>query len=171
MKRDKYQTPAGVLILIVAGGKLVYCNWETEDCNRKREKIEKIFDGKDNNDFSDAIDEKVLKETISQLEEYFDGKREVFQLPLNFKGTRFQQMVWEEMGKIAYGEKLTYKELANKIGRDKSARAVANACGNNPLAVIIPCHRVVASNGGTGGYTGGIDKKLWLLTHEIIFRG
>ncbi|WP_018526418.1 methylated-DNA--[protein]-cysteine S-methyltransferase [Alkalispirochaeta alkalica] len=87
-----------------------------------------------------------------QLEEYFAGKRDRFSLTLHMEGTEFQQAVWQAMQKLAYGSTITYGELALKIGRRDAARAVGNAVGRNPIAVIVPCHRVVPASGGTGNY-------------------
>lgn len=101
----------------------------------------------------------------TQLTEYFSGKRRSFDLPLHYSGTPFQRAVWETMLTIPYGKTMTYKEIAAKIRRPKAFRAVANACGANPLPILIPCHRVVATN-GLGGYSSGIDKKIALLKLE-----
>lgn len=101
-----------------------------------------------------------------QLQEYFSGNRVNFELKVLPEGTLFQKQVWEEMQKIPFGETVTYAELAKRVGRPEAWRAVANACGKNPIVIIIPCHRVVGSYGKLGGYSGGIDKKQWLLQHE-----
>ena len=82
------------------------------------------------------------------------------------RGTAFQKSVWKEMSRIPYGKTLTYAQIAKRIGKPKAVRAVGTACGKNPLLVLIPCHRVVGSNGGLGGYSAGIPKKVWLLAHE-----
>ena len=101
-----------------------------------------------------------------QLDEYFSGNRVNFDLTVRPEGTLFQKQVWEEMQKIPFGETVTYAELAKRVGRPEAWRAVANACGKNPIVIIIPCHRVVGSYGKLGGYSGGLDKKQWLLQHE-----
>jgi len=95
---------------------------------------------------------------MQQINEYFSCSRKKFSVPILFKGTIFQEKVWREIQKIPYGEIISYKELSQKIGAPKAYRAVANACKKNPLPIIIPCHRVVASN-GLGGYFAGINKK------------
>ncbi len=105
-------------------------------------------------------------EAGGQLQEYFSGNRVNFDLRVRPEGTLFQKQVWEEMQKIPFGETVTYAELAKRVGRPEAWRAVANACGKNPIVIVIPCHRVVGSYGKLGGYSGGIDKKQWLLQHE-----
>ena len=112
-------------------------------------------------------DAKVLVETITQLKEYQAGQRQVFDIPLDLStGTPFQQTVWEALLKIPYGKTISYAQLANHIGQPTACRAVANANGKNPISLIIPCHRVIASDGKLGGYTGGIEIKQTLLDIE-----
>ena len=101
-----------------------------------------------------------------QLQEYFSGNRVNFDLKVQPEGTLFQKQVWEEMQKIPFGETVTYAELAKRVGRPEAWRAVANACGKNPIVIVIPCHRVVGSYGKVGGYSGGLERKQWLLEHE-----
>lgn len=108
----------------------------------------------------------VIENAISQISEYLAGKRKDFSIPLHLEGTEFRIKVWTEMRRIPYGETITYKELARRIGSPDACRAVANACGANPFPILIPCHRVVASGGKSGGYTGGLDIKLTLLEIE-----
>ena len=108
----------------------------------------------------------VIETAISQISEYLEGNRKHFNIPLRLEGTEFRMKVWNEMRKIPYGETITYKELARRIGSPDACRAVANACGANPFPILIPCHRVVASGGKTGGYTGGLDIKEALLEIE-----
>ena len=102
----------------------------------------------------------------SQLEKYVVGKNIPFTVPLDIKGTEFQQAVWKTIAQIPYGETRTYTQIAQQIGRPKAVRAVGSACGVNPVPIIIPCHRVVASNGGLGGYSGGLEVKKCLLGIE-----
>lgn len=101
-----------------------------------------------------------------QLTEYFRGTRRVFRLPLYLSGTAFQKKVWRRLMKIPYGQTISYAGLARAIGRPNAYRAVANACGQNPLPILIPCHRVIASDGKLGGYSSGLKRKRWLLRHE-----
>ena len=114
----------------------------------------------------DAATNAVLVETRRQLQLYFDGKAETFDLPLDPQGTDMQQSVWLMLGRIAIGETWTYGQLATAIGRPSSVRAVANAVGRNPIGIIIPCHRVIGSNGSLTGFAGGLETKLLLLDHE-----
>ncbi|MDP2850245.1 MAG: methylated-DNA--[protein]-cysteine S-methyltransferase [Sulfuricurvum sp.] len=104
-----------------------------------------------------------------ELHEYFTGKRITFTLPLSPKGTPFQKGVWETLCTIPYGERISYANEAQRFGHPKAIRAVANANGRNPIAILIPCHRVIASGGGLGGYSGGIEKKKFLLELEEKF--
>ena len=101
-----------------------------------------------------------------QLQEYFSGNRVNFDIPVRPEGTLFQKQVWEEMQKIPFGQTASYAEIAKRIGRPEAWRAVANACASNPIVIVIPCHRAVGSYGKLGGYSGGLDKKQWLLEHE-----
>ncbi len=101
-----------------------------------------------------------------QLSEYFAGRRTSFNLRLAPRGTAFQQRVWAELVKIPFGTRATYGELARRIGRPAASRAVGAANGANPIAIVIPCHRVVGSDGSLTGYGGGLPLKRWLLAHE-----
>jgi|SRR5687767_14587209 len=101
-----------------------------------------------------------------QLREYFAGKRQTFDIPLALRGTEFQLAVWNELLRVPYGDTITYAELAQRIGRPSAIRAVGAANGANPIPVIVPCHRVIGSNGTLTGYGGGIERKQWLLAHE-----
>ncbi|WP_237276647.1 methylated-DNA--[protein]-cysteine S-methyltransferase [Tenacibaculum ovolyticum] len=107
-----------------------------------------------------------LQNCVTQLEEYFAGTRTVFDLKLNPQGTDFQQTVWNELLNISFGKSSTYLEQTKQIGDPKAIRAVASANGKNPIWIIIPCHRVIGSNGSLTGYAGGIWRKKWLLEHE-----
>lgn len=105
------------------------------------------------------------KECTTQIEEYLSGKRKKFKVPLLIHGTDFQKKVWKEMAKIPYGKTVSYKKLACRMGNPLAYRAVANACGANKIPIIIPCHRVVSSN-GFGGYSAGIEIKKELIKIE-----
>ncbi len=102
-----------------------------------------------------------------QLQEYFSGKRKKFDFDLEIKGTEFQKKVWYELLKIPYGEVITYKELAKRVGNDKASRAVGNANNKNKIGIVIPCHRVIGSNHKLVGYAGGLDMKQFLIELEI----
>lgn len=107
-----------------------------------------------------------IAQCIKQLEKYFDGKLKAFELPLRKKGTTFQMNVWDELLKIKYGETISYLQLAKKLGDEKVIRAAASANGKNSLMIIIPCHRVIGSDGSLTGYAGGLKRKQFLLNHE-----
>jgi len=108
----------------------------------------------------------VLNECTKQLSEYFENKRTEFDLPLNPTGTNFQKTVWEELQNIPFGKTISYMNLAKRLGDPKVIRAVGTANGKNPIAIIIPCHRVIGSDGSLTGYAGGLKRKQWLLEHE-----
>lgn len=108
----------------------------------------------------------ILKECIEQLQEYFDGRRTQFSVKLNPIGTDFQLKVWAELLNIPFGKRTTYMKQTLSLGSEKAIRAVARANGNNPIWIIIPCHRVVGSDGSLTGYAGGLWRKKWLLEHE-----
>jgi len=107
-----------------------------------------------------------LKEAVCQLKEYFDGRRTEFTFKLNPKGTDFQKKVWQELLNIPFGKTCSYLDLAKKLGDVKAIRAVAAANGKNPLWIVVPCHRVIGTNGSLTGYAGGLWRKKWLLEHE-----
>jgi len=107
-----------------------------------------------------------IKECIKQIAEYFDGKRKEFFLNLDPHGTTFQKLVWRHLEKIPYGSVVSYRKVAGVIGKPEAYRAVGRANGKNPIAIIIPCHRVIGSNGSLTGYGGGLWRKEWLLAHE-----
>ena len=109
----------------------------------------------------------VLKDTATQLEEYFARERTEFDIPMDLDGTSFQKQVWAELSRIPHGTTISYGELARRVGRPKSPRAVGQANGRNPVPIIVPCHRVVAGN-GLGGYGGGLPMKRALLAVEDL---
>lgn len=107
-----------------------------------------------------------LQDCVYQLNEYFGGSRTSFSLKLNPDGTTFQKQVWNELQNIPYGKTISYLELSKRLGDVKAIRAAASANGKNPIWIIIPCHRVVGSDGSLTGYAGGLHRKQWLLEHE-----
>ncbi|WP_163409341.1 methylated-DNA--[protein]-cysteine S-methyltransferase [Flavobacterium ajazii] len=117
------------------------------------------------NEVSETIPE-ILQEAVSQLNEYFEGKRTDFDLKLNPQGTAFQQKVWKALLEIPYGKTVSYMDQTKKLGDIKAIRAVASANGKNPLWIVVPCHRVIGTNGSLTGYAGEIWRKKWLLEHE-----
>jgi len=104
--------------------------------------------------------------TKQQLQEYFAGDREMFDLPLDPIGTMFQQKVWRALTTISFGQTCSYSDIATKIDNPKGVRAVGAANGKNPLTIVVPCHRVIGSNGALTGYASGVERKAWLLDHE-----
>ncbi len=111
-------------------------------------------------------EDEILKETKKQLDSYFKGERKDFDIPLLLTGTEFQKKAWEILLKIPYGKTATYKEQARLMGNEKAVRAVANANGTNPIAIIVPCHRIIGSDGSLTGYAGGMELKKRLLELE-----
>ncbi len=119
-------------------------------------------------DFGNNRHTRALKK---QLKEYFSGKRKEFSIPLFFHGSEFQKSVWKILKDIPFGKTISYFRLAELLNNPKAVRAAANATGSNPLAIIIPCHRVVGSDGDLTGYRGGVERKRWLIDHEKKFSG
>ncbi len=148
MKKARVKTPLGIAII-------------EGDTNG----ISKISVEEDTEVFSAEIPS-ALKEATLQLSEYFEGKRKEFTFKLNPKGTDFQQRVWQELLKIPFCKTTSYLELSKQLGDVKAIRAVAAANGKNPLWIVIPCHRVIGSDGSLTGYAGGLWRKKWLLEHE-----
>ncbi|HLV40295.1 methylated-DNA--[protein]-cysteine S-methyltransferase [Xanthomarina sp.] len=111
-----------------------------------------------------------LEDCVQQLQEYFEGTRTHFDIQLNPEGTTFQKKVWEELKTIPYGKTWSYLELSRQLGDVKAIRAVANANGKNPLWIVVPCHRVIGSDGSLTGYAGGLHRKKWLLEHESPYK-
>ncbi len=108
----------------------------------------------------------VLRQCVAELKAYFAGTRRVFSVPLILEGTDFQLRVWDTLLEIPFGQTRTYAEIARALGDEKSVRAVGTANAQNPVAVIVPCHRVIGSDGALTGYAGGLWRKEWLLAHE-----
>lgn len=120
-------------------------------------------------DHEAEVSEKIpseLHESVVQLREYFDGQRSEFTFKLNPQGTEFQQRVWLELVNIPFGKTMSYLDLSKKLGDVKAIRAVASANGKNPLWIVVPCHRVIGTDGSLTGYAGGLWRKKWLLEHE-----
>lgn len=162
MRKHLFLSPLGILVLFAHNGKLIYCNWDDHDCRNKESKIIKTI-GLNRELYGDK---EVLEEAAVQLKEYFSGDRKKFEIPLSLYGTDFQINVWNNISTVPYGQTMTYAQLGKMCGRESLARAVASACGANPISVILPCHRITAAHNRLGGYTGGLDKKIGLLTLE-----
>ena len=108
----------------------------------------------------------IMLQTVTQLREYFEGSRHEFDLPLDPDGTGFQKKVWQRLLKVPYGKTRSYREIAVELGSALNTRAVGTANGKNPISIIVPCHRVIGSDGKMIGYAGGLERKKWLLLHE-----
>lgn len=158
-----YQSPCGDLILGSYGHQLCMCDWAHKE---RKEIIDTGLQKRLCSSYEIALSP-VLKETIAQLNEYFSHKRETFDIPLLMAGTEFQQTVWGELLNIPYGTTISYATLARRIGNPKAVRAVARANGANPISILVPCHRVIGSDNTLTGYGGGLDKKEFLLRHEM----
>ena len=140
--------------------------------------VGKIWIGEDNGKiayikFSDTVGENIetplIKKTYLQLKEYFEGKRKFFDIPLQIQGTPFQIKVWEALRRISYGQVVSYKDIACEIGNPKAARAVGMANNKNKIIILVPCHRVIGSNGSLTGYAEGLDVKKYLLELEARY--
>lgn len=115
---------------------------------------------------SKAPEIKILNQTKKELEEYFSGTRQKFEIPLDVEGSEFQKKVWNQLQKIPYGKTCAYKDIATKLSDPNASRAVGTANGKNPLWIIVPCHRVITASGSLGGYAGGLEMKMKLLQLE-----
>ena len=155
---DVMNSPVGELIIITSPKGLHAILWDIDLKNPKYKKtINTLIKNKN---------EKTILKTKKQLTEYFQGKRRTFDLPLVLNGTDFQMKAWRQLQKIPYAKTISYGEQAARIGDKKKARAVGMANGLNPISIIIPCHRVIGSNGKLVGFGGGLDKKAFLLALE-----
>ena len=114
----------------------------------------------------DMPSNQVVDKAVSQIKEYLDGGRKEFTIPLELEGTEFQQKVWQALLRVGYGKTVSYKYIAEAVGNPKAVRAVGVANSRNPVAIIVPCHRIIGSNGSLTGYASGIWRKEWLLRHE-----
>lgn len=148
-------SPVGALKLVAHDQALVAVMWDNED--HKRVRLAELIEN---------IQHPMLLKVKQQLEQYFAGQRQQFNLPLDFQGTDFQQQVWRALLTIPYGETRSYKDIALQIGNEKAVRAVGAANGRNPISIIAPCHRVIGSGGALVGFAGGLDKKQILLSLE-----
>ena len=155
---DEINSPVGMLTLITSSKGLHAVLW---DNYRENHSIEKVI-----NRLKQSKNNPINVKTKQQLQEYFQGKRQVFDLPLVMNGTDFQIRVWKELQKIPYATTISYGEQARRLGDKNKARAVGTANGHNPISIIIPCHRVIGSNGQLTGFGGGLDKKAILLNLE-----
>lgn len=144
---DYYDSPVGIL----------------EICTTENELISVLYVD-ERKEYSERPE--ILQEVIKQLDEYFAGSRKDFDIKFKLKGTEFQKTVWNALTDIPYGETVSYKNIATKIGNEKAVRAVGSANGKNIINIIVPCHRVIGANKSLTGYGGGLHRKSWLLKHE-----
>ncbi len=152
---SQYQSPSGSIIL-TQEDKLLTGLW---------------FDGEKHSSTIAPTwkrDESAFKAIHQQLDAYFAGKLQKFNIPLKFSGTSFQECVWRALEKIPYGQTRSYAQIASSIGNAKAMRAVGTANGRNPISIIVPCHRVIGADGSLTGYGGGLKVKAWLLNHEKV---
>ncbi|MBO9565608.1 MAG: methylated-DNA--[protein]-cysteine S-methyltransferase [Niastella sp.] len=150
-------SPVGRLTLIAGNKGLAAVLWENDRPNRVHAKAEE-----------ENEQHPVLLEAERQLQEYFAGNRNSFSLPLDMIGTPFQQQVWEALTTIPHGETRNYQQIANQLGNPKAVRAVGAANGRNPVSIIVPCHRVIGTNGSLTGFAGGLEAKAYLLSLEGV---
>jgi methylated-DNA-[protein]-cysteine S-methyltransferase len=148
-------SPVGALTLVASDAGLVAILWEDDDPLRVRLPA-----------LEEEPDNAILRETESQLADYFAGRLTRFSIPLDFRGTDFQKSVWNALLQIPFGETRSYAEIASAIGNPSAVRAVGAANGRNPISIIAPCHRVIGSNGALTGFAGGLDAKRLLLALE-----
>ena len=159
LSRTVTDSPLGPLTLVASNGALagLYMNGRAPDAVAAAGAAEGADEG---------ADAAVLAAAARQLDEYFDGQRQAFDLTVELAGTPFQRRVWEALRGIGYGETVSYGELAGQLGQPTAARAVGLANGRNPVSIIVPCHRVVGADGSLTGYGGGLDNKQHLLELE-----
>ncbi len=159
MAYDIYASPVGDLHLRVESGRLVALQFQAPPRLVLEEPADLL---KRNNTANQAV----MDQAREQLDAYFARQRQAFDLPIALKGTPFQLRVWAELRGIAYGTTISYRELARRVGQEGAARAVGSANAVNPIAILIPCHRVIASDGTLGGFAGGVSVKSKLLDLE-----
>lgn len=157
-----YESPIGVLCIREENGKITNLYLQREGIHNlpKEEKAERAEDNKQGSGSA------LLREACRQLDEYFEGRRKQFDLPVRCEGTPFQQRVWRELQKIPYGETRSYEDIAVSVSNPKAQRAVGQANNKNPIMIIVPCHRVIHKNGDISGYACGIEAKRYLLALE-----
>lgn len=167
MYRKIVDLPPYPFILVANKGFLVYCCPDSQACDKKLNKILKQCGSEYFSSVCDPEEDKrIIEEACRQLLQYFSGERKEFEIPIKTTGTDFQQKVWSELLRIPFGETISYKKLSERCDCQDGYRAVANACGANPVSILVPCHRVIGSSGVMGGYTGGRDIKTFLLQLE-----
>jgi methylated-DNA-[protein]-cysteine S-methyltransferase len=154
--RRTYKAPFGVLTVVGSDLGIRYVLFNNDAHSKSLEQLQ----------ISDTEIHGTVNDAISQLEEYFAGSRQNFDLPLDLRGTEFQIEAWRALADIPYGHTASYGQQAASIGRPKAVRAIGGANGRNPVAIVLPCHRIVGADGSLTGFGGGIAVKKWLLDHE-----
>jgi methylated-DNA-[protein]-cysteine S-methyltransferase len=169
--RTTMSSPIGLLTLVANDAAIVAIRWDTETDGSEPDAHNPV-DHKLGADFVDVTsgEHAALDSAVEQLSEYFEGKRVDFDLPLDPGGTEFQKQAWDALLKIPFGETISYGEQAVMLGDKNKSRAVGAANGKNPIPIVVPCHRVVGSNGRLTGFAGGLNVKAWLLDHEFKVR-
>lgn len=152
-----YASPVGTLDIVATDAGLRAILWPDDEPDRVRLPVDAVLD---------AVDHPVIAATVAQLDEYFAAQRTTFDLPFDLRGTDFQVANWLALAEIPFGSTATYGEQAKRLGRPNAARAIGAATGRNPLSIVLPCHRVVGSDGSLTGFAGGLETKRWLLHHE-----
>ncbi len=159
-----YESPCGTLLLGSLEGELCLCDWqEGKHHNKVLRRLQRALQAEYENGTS-----VIIGKTTRELDEFFAGKRQAFDIPLLFIGTGFQKEVWNELLKIDFGQSISYAELTRRLGRPESIRAVANAIGANAISILVPCHRVIGSDHSLTGYAGGLSAKRLLLELESV---
>ncbi len=154
--RRTYEAPFGVLTVVGSDRGIRYVMFNNDAHPKPLEQLQ----------ISDTDIHVTVNVAISQLKEYFAGSRRSFDLPLDLRGTEFQVEAWNALAEIPYGRTASYGQQAASIGRPKAVRAIGGANGRNPVAIVLPCHRIVGADGSLTGFGGGIEVKKWLLDHE-----
>ena len=154
--RSTYEAPFGVLTVVGSDLGIRYVMFNNDAHPKPLERLH----------ISDTEIHDSVNDAITQLQEYCDGSRRVFDLPLDLQGTEFQVAAWRALADIPYGHTASYGQQAASIGRPKAVRAIGGANGRNPVAIVLPCHRIVGADGSLTGFGGGIAVKKWLLDHE-----
>lgn len=162
-RRTTMPSPIGTLTIVSDERAVVAIDWHGESAHEAMIGDAEIVD-------VTADDHPPLAAAVRQLGEYFDGVRTEFDLPLAAAGTAFQHQAWDALTRIPFGETVSYGEQAVMLGDRNKARAVGAANGRNPIPIVVPCHRVVGSNGHLTGFAGGLEAKAWLLDHEFRIR-
>lgn len=158
----RWQSPVGEMLIGSHDGKLCLCDWAVQ---KRRGTIDSCVQRHLNARYETGTSE-IIERAIAQLETYFAGRQQTFDIPLVFTGSEFQNTVWRELQNIPYGTTISYAELARRIRNPKAVRAVASANATNPISIFVPCHRVIGSNHTLTGYGGGLNAKKRLIELE-----